>query len=175
MAKLSAKPRNLNFKIMNDKKSQTKKEEEIIQEETEVTPSELDNVKMQLARALADYENLRKRVDRERSEMIDMITKRFITRFLPIFDMIADAQRHLGDAGLGISLKVLQDTLKDEGIVEIEVKSGMIFDHTVCEAVDTIVSEEHDEDTIAEVTLPGYKFIDGPVIRYAKVKVYKKN
>lgn len=163
---------------MNDKKQKVQQESEevIVTNETEVvSPSEVDGLKMQLARALADYENLRKRVDRERSEMIDMITKRFITRFLPIFDMIADAQRHLGDAGLGISLKVLQDTLKDEGIVEIEVKSGMIFDHTVCEAVDTIVSEEHDEDTIAEVTLPGYKFIDGPVIRYAKVKVYKRN
>lgn len=163
---------------MNDKKQKVQQESEevIVPNETEVvSPSEVDGLKMQLARALADYENLRKRVDRERSEMIDMLTKRFITRFLPIFDMIADAQRHLGDAGLGISLKVLQDTLKDEGIVEIEVKSGMIFDHTVCEAVDTIVSEEHDEDTIAEVTLPGYKFIDGPVIRYAKVKVYKRN
>ncbi len=160
-------------------KEHKKKEAPIAAENAEVDlvqiTTEIDNLKGQLARALADYENLRKRVDRERSEMIDLVTSRFITRFLPIFDMIADAQSHLGDPGLGISLKVLHDTLKDEGIVEIEVKSGMIFDHTTCEAVDTIVSEEHEDGEIAEVTLPGYKFIDGAVIRYAKVKVYKKS
>jgi molecular chaperone GrpE len=165
---------------MKEHKKKVETVEEVVQEESVANEqdqviTEVDNLKGQLARTLADYENLRKRVERERSEMIDLVTRRFITRFLPIFDMIADAQRHLGDAGLGISLKVLQDTLKDEGIVEIEVKSGMIFDHTICEAVDTIISPDHEDGEIAEVTLPGYKFIDGSVIRYAKVKVYKKN
>lgn len=137
--------------------------------------SELDNVKMQLARALADYDNLRKRVDRERTEMSELTTYRFVMRFLPIFDMIKDAQKHLNDAGLGISLKVLADTLKEEGIIEIEAKSGMIFDHELHEAVDTIETDEHEDNEIAEVVLAGYKFIEGPVIRHAKVKVYKRN
>lgn len=146
--------------------------EEVVEEKTEVL--ELDNVKMQLARALADYDNLRKRVDRERTEMSELTTYRFVMRFLPIFDMIKDAQKHLNDAGLGISLKVLSDTLKEEGIVEIEAKSGMIFDHELHEAVDTIETDEHNDNEIAEVVLTGYKFIEGPVIRHAKVKVYKK-
>jgi len=135
---------------------------------------EVESLKQQLARALADYDNLRKRVEREREESKYLSKLVIVSRLLPVFDMIMDAQKHSGDAGLGIALKVLEDTLKDEGIEEVRTEVGSKFSPELHEAVDTVEDKEKD-GIVAEVLLKGYRFIDGPVIRYAKVKVFKKN
>jgi len=135
--------------------------------------SESAVIKEQLARALADYENLRKRVEREREEGKYLSKLVVVSRLLPVFDMFTDAQKHLNDPGLGIALKVLSDTLGDEGIKEITAEEGSEFDPQLHEAIDTITNSEKAQNTIAEVSLKGYKFIDGPVVRHAKVKVYK--
>lgn len=137
--------------------------------------SENEGLKQSLARALADYDNLQKRVDRERVEGRSLSKLVIISRLLPVFDMFIDAQKHSNDAGLGIALKVLADTLKDEGIIEVVAHEGEPFDHELHEAVETIVDIEKQENTIAEVLMKGYKFTDGPVIRHAKVTVYKQS
>lgn len=142
--------------------------------ESEGKSFEVENLKQQLARALADYDNLRKRVEREREESKYLSKLVIVSRLLPVFDMIGDAQKHSNDAGLGIALKVLIDTLKDEGIEEIKVSEGEVFNHEFHEAVDTVTDLEKD-GVVAEVLLKGYKFVDGPVIRHAKVKVYKQS
>ncbi len=134
---------------------------------------EIENLKTQLARALADYDNLRKRTEREKDEGKYLSKLLVVSRFLPVFDMFEDAQKHTNDMGLGIALKVLQDTLKDEGIEEIKVKEGESFNHETHEAIDTIVTNEKEDGTIAEIALKGYRFSNGPVLRHAKVKVYK--
>lgn len=134
---------------------------------------QIENLKLQLARALADYENLRKRVEREREESKYLSKLVVVSRLLPVFDMFTDAQNHLQDPGLGIALQVLRDTLKEEGIEEIKTQAGDEFDHELHEAVDTVPGEEENEGKVAEVTMKGYKFSAGPVIRHTKVKVFK--
>lgn len=142
--------------------------------ESHISDEQVDALKSQLARALADYDNLRKRVEREREEGKYLSKMIVISRLLPVFDMFEDAQKHTGDPGLGIALKVLSDTLRDEGIVPIEVREEESFNHELHEAIDAVANDEKD-GLIESVALKGYKFIDGPVIRHAKVKVYKKN
>ncbi len=138
----------------------------------DVQSVEIEQLKEQLARTLADYSNLTKRVERERIEGKYLSKLVVVSRLLPVFDMFVDAQKHSNDAGLGIALKVLFDTLKEEGIDEIEVHEGDAFNHELHEAIDTIENTEKEDNTIAEVLMKGYKFTDGPVIRHAKVKVY---
>ena len=65
---------------------------------------ELDVVKGMLARALADYDNLNKRVDRERADLGKIASIGIIVRLLPVLDNLESAQMHLQDPGLAISV-----------------------------------------------------------------------
>jgi len=130
------------------------------------------NLKDQLTRALADYDNLRKRVERERVETEIKANLRLILRLLPIMDALKSAQLHLKDSGLAITIGELENIFKDEGLEEIKVQVGAGFDPELHEGVEAVPGK--DEGKVAEVVLSGWKFIEGPVIRYAKVKICQK-
>ncbi len=131
------------------------------------------SLKNQLARALADYDNLRKRVEREKEDWEKLASLKLILRFLPILDNLRQAQNHLKDTGLAITIGELESFLKDEGIEEIKVDKGDDFNPDLCEATE-VVEKSGEENKIEEVVLCGWKFKEGPVIRYAKVKVCQK-
>ena len=131
------------------------------------------SLKNQLARALADYDNLRKRVEREKEDWEKLASLKFILRFLPILDNLRAAQNHLKDAGLAITIGELENLLKDEGIEEIKPNKGDNFDHNLQEVTE-VVENCKEENKIEEVLLSGWKFKEGLVIRHAKVKVCQK-
>jgi len=129
-----------------------------------------DLLKEQLARSLADYDNLKRRVESER-ELVDQKAKvRIINRLLPVFDMLFEVQAHLNDAGLALTIKELKDILKEEGIAEIEVKKGDKFDENLHEATE-VVPDEKNKGKILKVVLTGWKLTNGFVIRHTKVVV----
>jgi len=135
---------------------------------------EVDLLKAQLARALADYENFRKRVDRQNEGQQEAVTARVIGNLLPVFDMLFEAQSNLKDAGLALTIAELKDTLNNLNIEEIKAPEGSDFNEELHEVLDTIETEEKEnKNKIAEVMLTGWKFKSGQVIRHAKVKVYK--
>lgn len=138
--------------------------------------AEVDVLKNQLARALADYDNLRKRVEREREEVGKLAKAMIVARLLPIYDMIEGAQKHLKDSGLAITIEEFIKVLKEEGIEKILVNAGDKFDEELHEAVEVIgqAGQKGSEEKISEVILSGWRLTDGPVIRHAKVKVEKK-
>jgi molecular chaperone GrpE len=139
-----------------------------------VKNKEVEELKNQLARALADYANLEKRVAKEKEEVLQDLTRKLIIKFLPIYDMLLSAQRHLDDTGMAITINSFEQILSDEGIEIIRPKPGDDFNETICEAVE--VQETDDKDKvgkIVEVILPGFKFKNGSVIRHCKVKVFK--
>jgi len=131
---------------------------------------ELATVKGMLARALADYDNLSKRVDRERQELGKIASVSVIIRLLPVLDNLESAQLHLQDQGLAISIGEFKKVLSEEGLSEIRPSEGEGFDETLMEVIETIPGEE--KGKIAELVLVGWKYEDGTVIRHAKVKVY---
>lgn len=134
--------------------------------------SELEQLKNQLSRALADYDNLRKRTDQEKDLWIKFSSERILVKLLPILDMLESAQEHLKDQGLAISLGEFKNILSEEGIEEINPKKGDKFDENLHEA--TEITSGGKKGTISKVSLKGYKFSDeGKVIRYAKVEVFK--
>jgi molecular chaperone GrpE len=135
--------------------------------------NELEVVKAMLARALADYDNLSKRVDRERTDLCRVASVGVVVKLLPVLDGLEIAQEHLKDQGLAISLGEFKKVLSEEGLNEIKPKVGELFDEQTMEAIEVVSGAS--DNTVAEIVLTGWKFEDGMVVRHAKVKVSKKN
>jgi molecular chaperone GrpE len=139
--------------------------------------NELELVRGMLARALADYDNLSKRVDRERETLSKIASVGILVRLLPILDNLELAQLHLKDSGLAIGITEFKKVLSEEGLNEIRPVVGEKFDEEAMEAIEVVDTksdnDELGEAKVAEVTLVGWKFLDGTVVRHAKVKVSK--
>jgi len=140
---------------------------------------ELRVVKDQLARALADYDNLRKRSEAEREAVIEFASEAILIKMIGILDMLESAEKHLKDQGLKIAIGEFKKTMNEEGVVEIYPSENDVFDPELHEVSETV--EGGEEGKIIECIIPGWKFKntptqpDGKVIRFAKVKVYAKN
>lgn len=137
----------------------------------------VEDLKNQLARALADYDNLRKRVEKQQGDFEKLVSAKFALRILPIFDMLEEAQKHLKDSGIALTIEEFRKILKEEEIEEIKGDPGEKFDEEFHEAVEVVsppAGGKKEDGLISEVILPGWKFTEGPTIRPAKVKVYRK-
>lgn len=128
-------------------------------------------LKDQLARALADYDNLRKRVEVEKEGWLKFASVKITGRLLPILDNLENMLKHIQDQGLAISIVEFKKVLNEEGFKEIVPKVGEKFDENLMEAIEAV--EGGEDGTIAELMLSGWISEDGQVIRHAKVKVYK--
>lgn len=158
---------------MNDMKIKRKEEkgksdESQIEETKQV---ELDVVKGMLARALADYDNLKRRSDEEKLSWAKFSSLSIVSKLLPIMDMLESAQTHLKDAGLAIALGEFKRVFIEEGLEEIKPEVGNLFDENLMEVIEVIDGTSN--NTISEVLVNGWKFKDGSVVRHAKVKVFK--
>ncbi|OGM05604.1 nucleotide exchange factor GrpE [Candidatus Woesebacteria bacterium GWB1_43_5] len=138
--------------------------------------NEVEGLRNQLARALADYDNLRKRTEAEKQLWLKFAKQELLIRILPVLDTLEVAQSHLKDKGLELAIVQFQNIFKEEGIEQIAEKGR--FDEKIHEAVDLVDGGE--KDTVAQVLQKGYKFKDpavggagGEVIRPAKVRVFK--
>lgn len=144
------------------------KVEEKNQGKQESTISEEMVPKSQLARALADYDNLRKRVEQERSYIVRFASQEIVGKLLPVLDIIETAQKHLNDQGLSVAVAEFKKVLIEQGLIEIMPEKGQSFDHDLHEAVEVADGEN---GKIIEVLQSGWKFKEGNVLRHAKVKV----
>lgn len=131
-----------------------------------------DELEQRLARALADYDNLVKRTEREKEEIILRATKRLVEDLLPAIDNLERAQEHLKDEGLQMALAHIRRILEVHGVREIKALKGDKFDGRRHEAIETVGGGK--EGVIAKVFEKGYEWNDGIVIRPAKVQVYGK-
>lgn len=133
----------------------------------EAKHQEIEN---QLKRALADYQNLERRVAEERKLLSQLTAAILVEKFLPILDNLESAQAHLNDQGLEIVIKQFKDVLTSEGVEEIQAE-GQQFDPNLHEAIE--VAEGPDEGRIVKVERKGYKLND-KVIRPAQAVVERK-
>ena len=134
--------------------------------------TEIMQLRNQLARALADYQNLAKRVESEKMQFEKFSNLRLILKLLPVLDILKQAQLHTKDAGVAMTIKEFEEALVTEGIEELKVQAGDKFNPEAHEVVEVVPGK--DNNMISEVVLSGWRFTDGPVIRHAKVKVIKK-
>jgi molecular chaperone GrpE len=136
--------------------------------------SKEEQLKNQLARTLADYDNLRKRVEKEKEEIVKLANVGFFLRLAPVIDNLKKAQGHLKDGGLENIIKELLEIISGEGIENVEAKKGMLFDENIHEATEIEETKEKSKhSTVSKVLLEGWRIRDGLVIKPAKVVVYK--
>ena len=130
----------------------------------------------QYKRALADYQNLEKRVTEGRAEMASWAATNLIEKLLPSLDYLEQALSGASDEekksgwfkGVEMAVRALTDSLRNEGLEQIGADGQ--FDPSLHEAVDTRVG---DEQKILEVTRKGYR-LNGKVLRPALVIVGRK-
>lgn len=144
-------------------------------EKVEKLQTELDHVRDVYLRKLAEFDNFRKRVDREREDLRQAALEDFIRELLPIIDNFdralqhADADSGAFHQGVEMIAKQLHDTLERKGVSEID-PLGQSFDPLVHEAVQRIEGGDHPPGTVVNVMLKGYTLGDR-LIRPAMVGV----
>ena len=121
-------------------------------------------------RALADYQNLEKRVEREKDGFVKFANVVLVLKMLPVLDNLERASKHLGDPGIELVIKQFKEALALEGVSEIPAE-GAEFDPEHHEAIEKIAGAE---GQIMEVLEKGYRLGD-KVIRPAKVKIGGSN
>jgi molecular chaperone GrpE len=146
----------------------------VLSVELEATRRERDQYLDALQRLKAEFENSRKRQERERVRVLSMASERLVQELLPVLDNLDRALEAGGDIREGVQATrdQLADVLGDEGLLPV-ASDGQPFDPNVHEAVMSQVSEEHEEGTIIQTFQRGY-LLNGNPIRTAKVVVAKQ-
>jgi molecular chaperone GrpE len=127
-----------------------------------------------LRRLKAEFENARKRQQREQDRILQMASERLVLELLPVLDNLDRALEAGGDIreGVRVTRDQLADVLGKEGLLPV-ASDGQTFDPNVHEAVMGQPSEEHEEGTILQTFERGY-LLRGKPIRPAKVVVAKQ-
>ncbi len=157
---------------------------ELIATRAELKRVEAENaeVKDQLTRRQADFENYRKRVDRERSETYNRVNADVATKLLPVLDNLkraleaeasvesseSDEFRHFL-SGVDLIYKQLNGVLETMGVKPVPAV-GEPFDPHIHEAVVTEATDDYEPDTVMQEMVTGYRLGD-KLIRPALVKV----
>ncbi|MGA9771109.1 MAG: nucleotide exchange factor GrpE [Blastocatellia bacterium] len=132
----------------------------------------------QLLRRQAEFENYRRRVDRERSETYTRARAEVLLELLPVIDnferALASLETSVGDAeslrqGVELIHKQFKDALTKFGLEPVE-SVGKTFDPHVHEAVTIEPTDKHKENTVIEEFQRGYR-LGERLLRPAKVKV----
>ena len=149
-------------------------------EEQPAQPSELDTLKAELAetndkylRMLAEYDNYRRRSQKERESIYADVRSDTVAKFLPVYDNLARAVQHETDEdtrkGVEAIFNQLKTILEGMGVKEIPAV-GKKFDPAFHEALLHIDDEKYGEGEIVLELEKGFKLGD-KVIRFAKVQV----
>jgi len=126
--------------------------------------------KSKYLRALADYQNLEKRIHEEKEHVIKNANGHLILKLLPFLDSLDKAEVFIKDGGLKLVKEQLLKALSDAGLEEVPVL-GKEFNPYSAEVVDMVEGEK--DNIVVEVLRKGYQF-NGKVLRVAQVKVSKK-
>ncbi len=128
-------------------------------------------------RLFAEFENYKKRTSKERIELFKTAGQEVISSLLPVVD---DFSRALKEAnkqenspdfeGFHLINNKLNETLKNKGLIPMEVNPGDAFDAEKHEAITQIPAGDDQSGKIIDVTEQGYQ-LGGKIIRYPKVVV----
>jgi len=122
----------------------------------------------QLKRALADYQNLIKRVEADRVEFIKYVLTQFLAKLLPVIDDLEAAEAHIKDQGLTLAVDKLKTILNEEGVKEMALLNRA-FDPKLAECLELAPGKK---DQVVGVAQKGY-LLNDKVLRPARVKVGK--
>jgi molecular chaperone GrpE len=149
-------------------------EEKTLEEQLQ---DQLVDEKDKFMRLFAEFENYKKRTNRERIELFTTASKEVILAMLPILDDLERALAHIEDdkeaeelrKGVLLIYQKLLTTLEQKGLSKIEVKQGDTFNADLHEAITQIPAPNKDlKGKIIDVVERGFK-LGEKVIRFPKV------
>lgn len=126
-------------------------------------------------RALADFDNYRRRVERERASAASSGKREMILALLELLDSFERALQHIEDAppslaeGLKAIYRTLLNLLEQQGVSPIQ-SLGEPFDPRIHEAIDPVRTDEYEPGTIVGEVQRGYRLGD-ELLRPARVRV----
>lgn len=158
----------------DDKKRFFGKKKDKKDKQIEDLTAQLDDLRK---RNLAEFENFRKRTEKEKSTMFDMGAKSVVEKLLPIIDNFERgfaglSEEQMGDpfvSGMDMVYKQLVKALADMGVEPIEAV-GKPFDPNLHNAVMHVEDENLGENTVAQEFQKGYLY-HGSVVRHSMVQV----
>ena len=137
----------------------------------------LPDLKDRLMRQMAEFDNYRKRTDKEKAQNYDIGESDFLLKLLPVVDNFERGMSAMSEEdkassfgqGMELIYKQLTKLLDDEGVKEIEAL-GKEFDPALHNAVMQQPSEEYESGTVMQVLQKGYTFKDR-ILRHSMVMV----
>ena len=157
-----------------EKKKETKKKKK---EKKDKKDEQIEDLTDRLKRSMAEFDNYRKRVEKEKSHMYEIGAKDVIEKILPVvdnfergFDSLSEEEKEAPFvAGMDKVFKQLTDMLEGIGVTPIEALNQE-FDPNLHNAVMHVEDESVGENIIVEEFQKGYCYKDS-VVRHSMVKV----
>lgn len=153
--------------------------EEVVETEKLKPEEELQELKDKYLRLYAEFDNYRKRVLKDKEELIKYSNESLLYELLPVIDNLELAVKHSSNnvsqgliQGVEITLKEFQRVLEKFGITSISAL-GKQFDPSLHHAMTQVERDDTDEKTVVEEFRKGYMFRD-KVLRPSLVAVSKK-
>lgn len=157
-----------------EKDTQEEKKEAEKKETKEAEKASEEDADTRYLRLMADFQNYKKRVEKEKSDLYSYANEKIVTGLLDVLDNFerALAQEEIGDGfkeGMEMIFKQLSGELEKSGLAEIAAL-GEDFDPNFHNAVMTEETEEYESGKVSGVMQKGYT-LNGKVIRPSMVKV----
>lgn len=173
----------MNNEAVQEEGEETKAEETVdtAEECFDETKSEMDLLKEQFddindkyLRLMAEYDNYRKRTQKEREDIYPAATATAAGKFLPVLDNLERAEQFEPDSedfkkGFNMICQSFREVFASIGIEEINAEKGESFNADLHHAVMHVEDPEQGENVIVQVLQKGYRMGDR-VIRYAMVQ-----
>lgn len=161
-------------KLINEEAEES--QEKAVSEEQDGMSSEINDLQTKLVRLQADFQNYKKRVEKEKDDLVSIGVVSIANEILPVIDNFERALEHEGDSasfkeGMELIYEGLKNALKAKGIIELKAL-GEDFNPDFHQAVSMGHNDEYKENQVIEVLLKGYEY-NGKVIRHAMVIVNK--
>lgn len=176
MEKNEEKKTNKNEEIdkKNEKTENNEKATKNVEHKDMVPKQDYDELDDRYKRVLAEFENSKKRHNKEKESLYSSVLADVVESILPILDNLENAAKaETKDTeykkGIELVLKQFKDVLKSKGVEEIKTE-GETFDPAYHEAVSSIQDKNLGEKEIAQEYRKGYK-IGNRVIRHSMVVV----
>jgi len=152
-------------------------EEVVSRAELERVQAHADDQTQRLLRAQADFDNFRRRTQKEKEELAKYASAQLITELIPVIDNFERAMATKPEnpelesfsKGVDMIFRQLSDVLKNTGLTPMEAV-GQPFNPEFHQAVMQVESDEYEEGIVVEELQKGYVLKD-KVIRPAMVKV----
>ncbi len=158
-------------------KEETEEKETSAKEKKDPLKEKVDELNDRLVRQMAEFDNFRKRTDKEKAQMFEQGQGNVLEKLLPVIDnfergLAAVPEEEKDGAfadGMNKIYKQLVKQLEDLGVTPIEAV-GKEFDPNFHNAVMQVESEEYESGIVAQELQKGYKFHD-TVLRHSMVGV----